>query len=315
MNPYLAASLNGLFKKLELSESIDSYRVFHGRGRCFAGLEWLTVEFYQPVLVFVIYQEPEDGFVENLRQFLLPHIKPSLQAVLLQWRCRMGSPAEVLLGVLPEEVFAKRGGLRFGLHLGSQQNHGYFLDMEAGRQWVEQNADGKRILNLFAYTCAFSVVAIAAGAEQVVNVDMSSSALNWGRRNHQINHLPRYDNYLAENILKSWGRIRKQGPYDMVILDPPSFQKGSFVAEKDYEKLVRRLPELMPDGGLLLACLNAPELPENFLRERVESQLPNAKFMERLEVSEQCPDIDSDSQLKLLVYKLKSIIESAQLSD
>jgi len=193
----------------------------------------------------------------------------------------------------------------FNLHLARQQNSGFFLDIEPARQWLEQQAAGKRVLNLFAYSCAFSLVAIAAGAEKVVNVDMSSAALNLGRDNHRLNGLPKErSEYLAENILKSWSRIKKRGPYDLVIIDPPSYQKGSFIAHKDYAKVVRRLPELMPEGGLVLACLNAPELSESFLREQFAEQCPSAEFMERLEPHAGFPDVDPEQQLKLLVYKV-----------
>jgi 23S rRNA (cytosine1962-C5)-methyltransferase len=177
--------------------------------------------------------------------------------------------------------------------------------MEAGRIWLEQHAVDKRVLNLFAYTCAFSVVAIAAGAEKVVNVDMSSAALNIGRANHQLNNLAKNKSeYVAENILKSWSRVKKPGPYDLAIIDPPSYQKGSFIAEKDYGKVIRRLPELMPGGGLVLACLNAPELSEGFLRQQFIDQCPQAEFVERVKPHADFPDIDLEQQLKLLVYKI-----------
>jgi len=217
----------------------------------------------------------------------------------------MNAPSEVILGALPEQVFARRGNLLFNLHLNSQQNAGYFLDMETGRQWIEKHAVNKRILNLFAYTCAFSVVAVAAGAEKVVNVDMSSPALNLGRSNHQLNGMSKEKTeFVAENILKSWSRVRKPGPYDLVVIDPPSYQKGSFIAEKDYGKVIRRLPELMPKGGLVLACLNAPELSDDFLKKQFEEHLPQAEFLERLEAHADFPDINPEQQLKLLVYKV-----------
>src|SRR5690606_32284423 len=167
-----------------------------------------------------------------------------------QRRHESGAPSQVLWGELPESVYAHWRELRFELSFAQQQNCGFFLDMEPGRQWLAQEAGGKRLLNLFAYTSSLSVVALAAGAERVVNVDMSSRALNWSRRNHQLNGLDKArSEFLAEDILKSWGRIRRRGPYDLVIFDPPSFQPGSFVATKDYGRLVRRIPELMPEGG------------------------------------------------------------------
>jgi 23S rRNA (cytosine1962-C5)-methyltransferase len=172
---------------------------------------------------------------------------------------------------------------------------------------LEKHVQGKRVLNLFAYSCVFSVVAIVAGAEVVINVDMSSSALHLGRRNHQINGLAKERSlFLAENILKSWGRIKRRGPYDLVIIDPPSYQPGSFIAEKDYTKIIRRLPELMPQGGLVLACLNAPELSDGYLKDLFQEQLPDARFLERIIPHVDFPDVNMAQQLKLLVYLIPS---------
>lgn len=301
----LLEKLSNLLAGLEQGNSFDSHRVLHGRGRCFPGLEFLTVDFYEPVLLFVLYKEPPADFLELVMAFLRDKLSSSLSCVLLQYRYLPSAPSDVLLGEMPEQVFAKRGLLTFNLHLNAQQNAGFFLDMEVGRQWLEQHAKEKRVLNLFAYSCAFSVVAVAVGAELVVNVDMSSSALNLGRANHQLNGLPKErSEYLAENIMKSWGRIKRKGPFDLVIIDPPSYQKGSFVAEKDYAKVVRRLPELMPEGGLVLACLNAPELGEDFLQQQFAEQLPQSRFIERISAHPDFPDVNPSQQLKLMVYQV-----------
>jgi 23S rRNA (cytosine1962-C5)-methyltransferase len=213
------------------------------------------------------------------------------------------APTETLWGNLPANVFAARGALRFHIPIAQQQNTGFFLDMEPGRAWLENNVNNKRVLNLFAYTCAFSVVAVAAGAEQVVNVDMSSRALQWGRQNHLLNGFAKDASvFLAEDILKSWGRIKRRGPYDIVIIDPPSYQPGSFVAQKDYAKVVRRIPELMPNGGSVLACLNAPEIGIDFMMSLFAEACPGCSFVQRLEPSADFPDENSDQQLKLLVF-------------
>lgn len=297
--------LTQLQKQFSAHHPVDSYRVFHGRGRCFPGLEFVTVDYFQPVLLVTLFNEPPEQWVEIFTREIRSLLAPAISAVILQRRYLPGAPSELLYGTLPEKTFAQRGNLRFNLHLAQQQNSGYFLDMEPGRCWLEQNAKGRRILNLFAYSCAFSVVAVAAGAEKVVNVDMSSAALNLGRANHQLNSLDKQrSEFLAEDILKSWGRIKRRGPYDVVIIDPPSYQKGSFIAEKDYGKVIRRLPELMPEGGLVLACLNAPELDETFLHDQFQSECPAAEFIERLPGSLDFPDTNPEQQLKLLIFRL-----------
>lgn len=294
-----------LAEKIQSQSLIDSFRVFHGRGQTFPCLEFVTVDFFQPVILVTLFAEPPENWLDDLLVKSRALFDENKTALLVQRRYLAGAPSELCFGVLPEQSVARRGNLQFSLHLAQQQNSGFFLDMEPGRVWLEQNAQGKRILNLFAYTCAFSVVAVAADANVVINVDMSSAALNLGRSNHQRNGLDKTrSEFLAENILKSWGRIKKRGPYDMVIIDPPSYQKGSFIAEKDYAKVIRRLAELMPTGGLVLACLNAPELSEGFLRQIFSENCPAAEFIERLRPHKDFPDVDPEQQLKLLVYRL-----------
>lgn len=304
----LLGRIESLQQRLQAHQAIDSYRLLHGRGRCFEGLEFVNVDFFQPVLLLVFYKEPPEKWLDQLVGYLHNRLSEQLSCVLVQRRYLVNAPSEIVLGEFPEQVFARRGDLLFNLHLNAQQNSGFFLDMESGRQWIEKNVSGKRVLNLFAYTCAFSVVAVAAGAEKVVNVDMSSPALNLGRANHQLNCLPKdKTEFVAENILKSWSRVKKPGPYDVVIIDPPSYQKGSFIAEKDYAKVIRRLPELMPQGGLVMACLNAPELSDEFLKNQFTEHLPGAEFIERLPSHSDFPDINPEQQLKLLVYRIREM--------
>ena len=299
--------LDILLKRLESESILDSHRVFHGRGKVWSGLDFVTVDFFDPVLLVTLFHQPPDNWLTDFSRQLIANVSVSrIQAVIVQHRYAQGDPSELIYGDLPEQVCARRGDLRFILTLAKQQNTGFFLDIEPARKWLEQVAAGHRVLNLFAYTCSFSVVAIAAGAEKVVNLDMSSAALNQGRANHQLNGLDKTrSQFLAEDILKSWGRIKRAGPYDLVILDPPSFQKGSFDSVRDYPKLVRRLPELMPDGGLVLACLNNPDLDTKFLVDLFATNCPAALFQQRLPQQPEFPDIDSEKQLKMLVFELQ----------
>lgn len=298
-------------------DEIDSRRLFHGRGCVYPGYEQVSVDLYAPVLWVTFFKAHEDAqyeqhIVESLVELAQGH---GLRAVMVQRRYQRELPAECAWGSLPETVWARRGAARYTLSLGDRQNTGFFLDMEPGRQWLEQRARDKKVLNLFAYTCAFSVVAQQAGAAAVVNVDMSSSALNRGRQNHQLNGLAT-DNirFLAEDILKSWGRIRRPGPYDIAIIDPPSFQRGSFVASQDYRKLVRRLPELLVPGGEVLLCLNAPELGEDFLQQLVREECPDCHFVARLTPSPDFPDIDPQQQLKLLHYRYEPAVPAGAIA-
>ena len=308
----LQFQLQSQLAELAESGSRDSRRLFHGRGGCYWGLEQLSVDFFWPVLLITFYKPTaaeisEQQLITSILQIMtaLPLPQP-LQAACVQRRYLPDAPIEIVRGELPVELLARRGAQKFILRLKGNQNSGFFLDMEPGRCWLEAIAVGKRILNLFSYTCAFSVVAAAAGAAQVVNVDMSRAALERGRQNHRLNGIPTDAvQFLGLNILKSWGRIRRAGPFDIAVIDPPSFQPGSFVAARDYHKLLRRVPEFMRPGGELLLCLNAPELGPDFLLRLVQQHCPACELVERLPAALDFPDADPQRELKLLHFRYR----------
>jgi 23S rRNA (cytosine1962-C5)-methyltransferase len=95
----------------------------------------------------------------------------------------------------------------------------------------------------------------------------------------------------------------RTGPYELVIVDPPSYQKGSFIATKDYARLMRRLPELLVPGGHVLLCLNAPELGISFLQDQMAALASELDFVERLPNPAAFPDISPERALKVLVYR------------
>lgn len=226
------------------------------------------------------------------------------QHILLQHRDRPDSPTQFIVGEIPEQIEIKENGLRFLLDMGKRQNNGLFLDMRLGRKWVMDSTQGKSVLNLFAYTCGFSMAAMQGGAESVVNLDMARSSLSRGRDNHRLNnHDLSKVSFLGHDVFKSWGKLRKLGPYDLVVIDPPSFQKGSFVLDKDYAKILRRLPELVSDGGEVLACVNAPDIGESFILEQMSESAPAFKFEKRLENPTEFEDISPDSALKVMHFR------------
>jgi 23S rRNA (cytosine1962-C5)-methyltransferase len=226
------------------------------------------------------------------------------QTLLLQHRYLLDSTVELLRGEAVDECVVSERGLRYKLDLGKKQNNGLFLDMRYGRDWVRANAQGTRVLNLFAYTCGFSVAAIEGGAEHVVNLDMASSALSRGRDNHRLNgHDLGRVSFLGHELFKSWGKVKKLGPYDLVIIDPPSFQKGSFALTRDYQKILRRLPELLTEQGVVLACVNDPGIGPDFLIQGMAAEAPELKFEQRLENPPEFADIDPDAGLKAMVFR------------
>jgi 23S rRNA (cytosine1962-C5)-methyltransferase len=287
----------------------ETRRLFHGRGRRWPGLEQLTVDWMQGVLLVSLFKEPAADELDALKQRLLAlgHSQAwkdaAAHTLLLQHRYLPDSHTEALLGEVLDEWTLSEGGLRYLVDFGKKQNTGLFLDMRYGRDWVRAHSAGKRVLNLFAYTCGFSVAAIEGGADYVVNLDMSRAALSRGRDNHRLNgHDLSKVNFLGHELFKSWGKVKSGGPYDLVIIDPPSFQKGSFLLTKDYQRVLRKLPELLSADGTVLACMNDPALGADFLIEGVMREAPALRFEHRLENPPEFADIEPGGGLKALVF-------------
>ncbi|MCD9497442.1 class I SAM-dependent methyltransferase [Photobacterium carnosum] len=285
-------------------------RLFHGRGRCWLGLEQITVDWLQGQVLVSLFKEPDADFMQVLTDLLITLTETDAwqasgaRSLLLQHRDRQGSPMDVLWGQSSDYQDVIESGLTYKLDLGRNQNNGLFLDMRYGRDWVREHAAGKRVLNLFAYTCGFSVAAIAGGADYVVNLDMAKAALSRGRDNHHLNnHDLKKVSFLGHELFKSWGKVRKMGPYDLIIIDPPSFQKGSFALTKDYQKILRRLPELLTEEGVVLACVNDPTLTSQFLIDGMAAEAPDMVFSHRLDNPAEFKDIEPEAGLKALVFE------------
>jgi len=279
-------------------------RLFHGRGNTYEGYRFLTVDSVDKVLFAVLFEpsDEEEALVSMLRDLYAGEGK--WKALVLQQRYLPASPSSVVAGELPNETYAIENGLKYRINFLNVQNIGFFPDMKLGREFVSDHAQGKKVLNLFSYTCAFSVAAIAGGAASVVNVDMNKNVLSIGRENHRLNALDtKKVEFMPYNILKSWSRIRKEGPYDLIIIDPPSFQKGSFAATSDYEKIIRRLHEFAAEECTVLSALNAPELDSEFIKTLFRENAPEFCYVKRLKNLENFPEIEEERSLKNLIFK------------
>lgn len=298
----------------QLEVPTDACRLFHGRGGRHPGCEHLVLDAFPPVLVLTSFQPLDEAALQTLDSALLARWAQIGQGQPLNWVFQMrqpGTKAETRLvrGSVPEPHIVTEAGLQYRAHVLRGQNHGLFLDMAAGRRWVRahvaqhpEHRHGLKVLNLFAYTCAFSVAALDAGARQVLNMDMAQGALATGQHNHQLNGLTGAS-FLAHDIFSSWGKITRSGPFHLIVIDPPSYQKGSFVATKDYAKLMRRLPDLLRPGGHVLLCLNAPELGTAFLQDQMAEIAPTLQFVERIANPAAFADVDEERSLKVLLYR------------
>lgn len=296
--------LENILKENLKNKTKEFKRVFHGRGNFYEKFSFLTIDSIDKILFTVFFEEIEKEIEEELLKLLeLIYKEYNFECLILQRRYLNGGENEVLKGILPKVTQAIEHGLKYQLNF-SNKNIGYFADMKKGREFISSICEGKNVLNLFSYTCAFSVASINAGAKQVVNVDMAKNALNTGCENHTINALDlKKVKFLPFNILKSWSKIRKFAPYDIIIIDPPSFQKGSFAATKDYRKIIRKLDELASKECVVLSCLNAPELDSDFIKELFKEEASSFRFIRKIDNLSTFPTDNEERSLKNLVFE------------
>ena len=283
-------------------DQVDARRVFHGRGQLYPGYGHICLDWYRPTLLITAYAP-----IENIES-LVTNITSAdrhgqIDSILLQKRFEKDSPTEMLLGEVASNVIVTEHGLKYEVHLGAQQNSGLFLDMAPLRNWIRHNSKSRKVLNLFAYTCSFSVAAMAGDAASVTNVDMSKTSMKWGMENHKLNNQDiRSIHQVPYNIFTSWGRIKQLGRYDLVIIDPPARQKHSFDAEKNYGAVIKRLHQLCNEGAEIIASLNSPFLNQQFLLDKFSQHAPAALFQETMPVAAEFKDKYPERALKILRF-------------
>lgn len=206
-----------------LDEQTSAYRLLYGEGD---GIPGLTVDVYGAFAVIVSYADSLETLVPWVVRALVELLK--LHGVVRRARVRDGEPPrlEALHGRLPpRDLIIVEHGLRMQVDLFHGQKTGLFLDHRDNRRFLGELCAGKRVLNLFSYTGAFSLYAARAGATSVTSVDLSEPAARAARANFQLNGLdPEQHEFLAEDVFEFLERTRKEGrTFDVVICDPPSF--------------------------------------------------------------------------------------------
>jgi 23S rRNA (cytosine1962-C5)-methyltransferase len=150
-------------------------------------------------------------------------------------------------------------GLHFFADVGAGQKTGFFLDQRDNRMRLAALASGRTVLNLFSYSGAFSVAALAAGATRAVDVDSSEAALELCREHRRANGLPVSAGDFARADVFDDVRSRAAAgeQWDIVVCDPPAFAKRRgdvAAAARGYKDVNRLAMTLVRPGGNLLTC-------------------------------------------------------------
>lgn len=155
-------------------------------------------------------------------------------------------------------------GASFYVNLTDYLDSGLFLDHRESRKLVSEYVKGKRVLNLFAYTGAFTVHAALAGAAFTRTVDLSNTYCAWARENLELNGIPKKNHEIirADCMKYLEEEVRAGEKFDVIIIDPPTISRskkmeGLFDVQEDYPYLIEKALKLLNPKGLIFFSTNA----------------------------------------------------------
>jgi 23S rRNA (cytosine1962-C5)-methyltransferase len=264
-----------------LEKELDVYRLIHAEAD---GLPGLTVTRFGDYLQSILYAPAMGRFVEEIYPALMELTK--VRGIYEQVRfkplnagetVRRGS--QLVAGEqAPADVQIVEDGLKFLVDITAPSSVGFFPDYRLGRRRVRELSGGRRVLNLFSHTGAFSVHALAGGATHVVNVDIAQKAHARARQNAELNGFdPAKLICHADDVFRIMGMLkRKQAQFDLVVVDPPTFStdKGrTWSGPRDMAELLRDTAEMCTPGALLLVTSNTVKMPMELFEKQVAQGL------------------------------------------
>ncbi|OYY95122.1 MAG: SAM-dependent methyltransferase [Hydrogenophilales bacterium 28-61-23] len=314
------------------AEYTDAYRLFHGSVE---GEPGLTVDRYGELLIAQSFHRPLDAAQLDALETFYGEVLPGLSLVYndrSQSNSRIANPLstdEMAIATQPRQF--QELGVNYRIqarHAG--QDPWLFLDMRAGRRRVMQEAAGKTVLNLFAYTCGIGIAAAKAGARLVVNVDFAESSLAIGRENARLNELPTRPRFVKSDFfaaarqfsgigqpkfvrgrsLPPFPKLEKQA-FDLVFLDPPRYAKSLFgVVDviNDYPALFKPALLSTAEAGTLICCNNVAEVEREAWLEQLQRSAVKAgreiRAFEWIVPESDFPSPDGNPPLKIVLLRV-----------
>ncbi|AXY39642.1 class I SAM-dependent rRNA methyltransferase [Bacillus velezensis] len=241
-----------------------AFRLFNGEGD---GIGGVTIDFYDGYLLIQWYSKGiyayKDSMIEAIDGLELSH-KAIYEKKRFDTAGQYVEDDDFVKGERGDfPVIVQENGIRYAVDLNDGAMTGIFLDQRHVRKAIrDKYANGRRVLNTFSYTGAFSVAAALGGADKTTSVDVANRSLAKTIEQFSANGI----DYEAHDIkvmdvFKYFGYAEKKGlEFDLIILDPPSFartKKRTFSAAKDYKNLLKETIAITAKNGIIVASTNS----------------------------------------------------------
>jgi 23S rRNA (cytosine1962-C5)-methyltransferase len=259
-------------KQIINNELTNAYRVINAEGDSLPGL---VVDKYADFLVCQFLSAGAEFWKKELVEMLASHFNPTgiLERSDVEVREKEGLQKSkgILFGKIPEEhIEIIENGIKFFVDINLGHKTGFYLDQRDNRKYLASLSSDREILNCFSYTGGFSVYALKAGANIVVNLDSSAEALSLATKNLSLNGIDssKYEN-VQDDVFKYLRKLRDTNKqFDVIILDPPKFAESVSQIDKagrgykDINLLALKL--LKKDGILFTFSCSGHIVPDLF---------------------------------------------------
>jgi len=230
----------------------------------------LIVDRYEDALVIAEYRRPHErtpaehaDWLDLMAKTAAKTLDVSPTQVFLKRReTQSGSAQYGKLASDSNTMIAHEGDLEFIVNLSDYLDVGLFLDHRQTRSMVRDEASGKRFLNLFAYTGAFTVYAAAGGAASTTTVDLSQNYLDWAEKNLAQNGFagPQHQ-FVASDSQAFVAALPAEPQFDLAVVDPPTFSNSKKIdddwdVQENYAPLLEELAVRMSAGGVVYFSTN-----------------------------------------------------------
>ncbi|GAL15770.1 23S rRNA (guanine-N-2-) -methyltransferase rlmL [Vibrio astriarenae] len=254
----------GKIGKWAKKEQLDCYRIYDADLPEYN----VAIDIYLDHLVIQEYAAPKNIPPEKAKRRLTDIIRAAIDVtgtdankVILKTREKQkGRSQYEKLSQQSDTMNVNEYGVKLIVNLHDYLDTGLFLDHKITRRKIGELAQGKKFLNLFAYTGSATVHAAVGGAQSTTTVDMSKTYLEWAKENMALNgQVGRQHQYIQADCLQWLDNASEQ--YDLIFIDPPTFSNSkrmeqTFDVQRDHIQLMKNLKRLLAQQGTIVFSNN-----------------------------------------------------------
>lgn len=265
----------------ENSDLTTAYRLFNQDGDNFGGV---TIDRYADFVVFSWY----NTFVYQYRDIIVKTFQKVYPAVKggyekIRFKGLDYESAHIYGQEAPETFTILENGVKYSVFMNDGLMTGIFLDQHEVRDaLINELGLGKRVLNMFSYTAAFSVAAAMGGAIETTSVDLAKRSRELSQAHFEANGLDVTNHHFVVMDVFEYFKYakRKNLTFDLIVIDPPSFarnKKQTFSVAKDYHRLISQALEVLSDDGTIIASTNVANLTVAQFKKQLEKGFASVK--------------------------------------